>query len=246
VTNAAAVHGADAPTPAVDVAVWRIELGDAATAARLARWLVPAERAHGARFALPAHRRAFETTRGALRLLLGRHLDRDPRAVPLAFSTRGKPYVTDAALAFNVSHTDGLALVATTAGTRVGIDVERVRGDVDVASIVRRFFAPSETAAFRRIPPADRRDAFFACWVRKEAYVKARGDGLARSLDDFEVAVGRPGGRGLRADARDRHAPLHWSLHDLHVRTGFAAAIAVEHPAVRVRVLPFDVEEHER
>jgi 4'-phosphopantetheinyl transferase len=121
--------------------------------------------------------------------------------------------------------------------------VERVREDVDVDLIAERFFSQREIAALRLLPPATRRKAFFTCWVRKEAYVKARGDGLAMGLDSFSVSFspGEPPAL-LDDEGHPEEAPA-WSLRELDVAPSFAAALAVRAGEFRVRRWEFTTHQ---
>ncbi|MDQ2906830.1 MAG: 4'-phosphopantetheinyl transferase superfamily protein [Chloroflexota bacterium] len=132
------------------------------------------------------------------------------------------------ALCFNVSHAHGLALYAFAWGRDVGVDVEYVRMEVDFLEIAEHFFSPYEVALLRAVPPAEQYRAFFNCWTRKEAYIKARGMGLSLALDQFDVSLtpGEPAAllniREAGQDSRD------WSLHVLSPSEGYVAALAVK------------------
>jgi 4'-phosphopantetheinyl transferase len=129
---------------------------------------------------------------------------------------------------FNLSHTDGLTLVAVTESGRVGIDAERIRPEVEVEDLSRRFFAPAEAAEILALSPDARLTAFFTCWTRKEAFVKALGGGLSVPLNRFQVSIRSDQPARLlwaEGEASDR-----WNLLDLS-EPGVAAALAVEGPA---------------
>lgn len=122
-----------------------------------------------------------------LREILGAYLNLDPRAVEFAFNPQGKPGV--AGIYFNVSHSDALAAIAVSRTREVGIDIERMDARAASEKVPERFFAPAEVAALRALPEHLQTEAFFRCWTRKEAYVKARGLGLSIDLAGFEVTV---------------------------------------------------------
>jgi 4'-phosphopantetheinyl transferase len=130
---------------------------------------------------------------------------------------------------FNVSHSDELALFAVASDREVGIDVERVRPVTDPEQIADHFFSAPERTALRAVPPDRRLEAFFDCWTRKEAYVKARGDGLAHPLDQFAVSLG-PGepARFLPVAGYPTPEPSAWSLQALAPGNGYVAALAAE------------------
>jgi len=156
----------------------------------------------------------FLSSRAWLRVILGRYLGVDAESVRFTSTDRGKPSIVEGGdLCFSLSRSAGVALIAVTAGRTVGVDIERVRG-LDHDGLAGRFFSPAETASLRRMPEADRREAFFGLWVRKEAVVKASGAGIGDGLDHFDV-------RGTRVAGR-------WSVATLDAGPGFAAAVAVD------------------
>lgn len=180
------------------------------------------ERARAARFVLSEHGRRYTAARGALRELLGRYLDLPPAEVRFAYGQQGKPYLPGDPFHFNLSHSEELAAVAV-AQRPVGVDVERVRPLEDAAAIAERFFSPAECAALRSLPP----EAFFHCWARKEAYLKARGDGLTHPLDAFDVAVDPAAPARLLAHRLDPDEPRRWVLRALAPPAGYVGAVAI-------------------
>src|SRR5262249_31421650 len=153
---------------------------------RLEAVLTAEERARATRFRLGRIRDQFVAARGQLRLLLGHYLDLDPAAVPIWYADGGKPHLPpEYPLHFNVSPTDGLAVYAVGAA-RVGVDVERYRPVPDADSLVARFFSRHDADVFQSLSAADRLDAFFRAWTRKEAVLKAVGRGV-QSLDCCDV-----------------------------------------------------------
>ncbi|MGH2369197.1 MAG: 4'-phosphopantetheinyl transferase family protein, partial [Chloroflexota bacterium] len=129
---------------------------------------------------------------------------------------------------FNVSHSAELAIVAVARGRDVGVDVERLRGDLEVEQLAARYFSTEEAAAIRAAPPAVRHRRFFACWTRKEAFVKARGQGLSLAFDQFTVSVEPDAPAALLRTRWDAREAGRWALRDLAAGGGYAAAIAVE------------------
>ena len=131
-------------------------------------------------------------------------------------------------LRFNLSHSQGLALYAVTRGREIGVDLECIRPISDAEQIAERFFSAHENAVFRTIPAHEKPKAFFNCWTRKEAYLKALGDGLARPLDEFDVSLapGEPA-KLLRIEGAPQEASR-WSLNRLEPGSGYVAALAVE------------------
>jgi len=172
--------------------LWRLDLdaahGEAATVV-----LSEEERARAARFHFESDRHRFIAARAALRRILAAYLDRAPADLVFSLGRHGKPALENLGLEFNLSHSGGCGLLAVTRGRRVGVDLERVRSEFAGEDIARRFFASAEVEALAATKPDEYVTAFFRCWTRKEAYVKARGDGLSLALDRFEVPLDRAG-----------------------------------------------------
>ena len=200
----------------------------------LAMLLSPDEAERAGRYHFARDRDRFVAARGLLRSILGAYVGFAPERIAFRYGARGKPWlvsqITTADLRFNVSHSDGLALYAICRGRDVGVDVERVKPVADAERIAERFFSAREGAALRRLPPRERERAFFACWTRKESYIKATGDGLTCPLDAFDVSF-LPG-RAARLE-RVEGDPLEaarWSLAELCPAVGYEAALAVAGP----------------
>lgn len=173
--------------------------------------------------------------RAALRSVLGLYLEVDPSAVRLAGGPAGKPRLEDdPGIEFNLSHSEDLAVVAVTRGRPVGVDVERMRRGIPYERLAERFFAPSEVTALRGLPPRVRSAGFFACWTRKEAWLKASGrleSGLPSALPRFAVSVEpHPATLAVTLEG-DPDEGSRWSLVDLRVGPGYAGAVAVRGPA---------------
>ena len=168
-----------------DVHVWCAHLDSAVFAPWLAPILSPDERARALRFRFDHHRTAYVTGRGMLRLLLGRYLDSDPARLSFVPSPMGKPALAVEhnrdSIRFNVSHSNDLVLYAVTRDQEVGVDLEHVRPLADMEKIAKRFFTARECAVLELISPEARETAFYTCWTRKEAYLKALGGGLFSS-----------------------------------------------------------------
>src|SRR5947207_1179517 len=162
-----------------DVHVWRVPLAPpAGPLAALASTLRDDERARAARFHFERDRTAFTAARGALRTLLGRYLDHPPDQLIFGYLDKGKPYLITPPgdLQFNISHSGQLALLAFVRGRAIGVDIEQRRPLRDLLSLARTSFSPSEYVALCGLPPADHLHAFFSCWSRKEAFIKATGE----------------------------------------------------------------------
>lgn len=190
--------------------------------------LTPDERERAARLVDPAVGRRFAVGRGFLRRTLADLLGIAPEAVRLSYGERGKPHLHAAHGSdwrFNLSHADDVLLLAACAGCEIGADVERVRPMVNMPTVARISFSEAERRALFALPPDDQLRAFYTCWTRKEAYIKAVGDGFALPLHDFSVTL-RPdeAPRLLSATGDD---VTRWTLHHLEPAEGYVAAVCV-------------------
>ena len=223
-----------------EVHVWRVDLDCAArTVAALRATLSPEEEQRAARFRSIELQDRWTVARGALRCILAAYARCEPGVLVFREEPHGKPVLTWPVedILFNLSHTGGLALVAIAGIGRVGIDAETVRSEIEVEELSRRFFAPAEAAEILALSPDARLAAFFNCWARKEAFVKALGGGLSVPLDRFQVSVrsDQPA-RLLWVDGVE--SDHQWSFLDLS-EPGVAAALVVEGPAPVLQRLNF-------
>jgi 4'-phosphopantetheinyl transferase len=196
------------------------------------------ERERAARFRIGRVRSRFINRRGLLRILLAQYAECDPSALRFTQNQWGKPTLTGggtARLQFNASHSDGVALVAVTLDSAVGIDVERHRLDVDCLELADRFFSPDEADRLRRADEPLRRTLFFTLWCCKEAWVKARGLGLSFPLRRCRISVAE-GVPQLCEDPEQWGESARWSLTQLTAGPEYSAALVVEsHPPARNR-----------
>jgi 4'-phosphopantetheinyl transferase len=217
------------PLPPGAVDVWWCDLGNR-SATDHADWAAvasPDERARADRFSFPDDRRRFLARRGLLRTLLGGYLGERPEDLRFECDEKGKPRLPAGDVRFNLSRTGEGVLIGFTRGPEIGVDVEQVMGGYAGEEIAGRFFAPSETAALTALPESSRSEAFFRVWTAKEAYLKARGDGLAYPLDAFAVTVSAGAPSRLRWH-RDGSEARRWWLLPLTPAEGFVATVAVE------------------
>lgn len=233
-----------------EVHVWRAVLDvQASRVQSLRRTLTADERARAERFHFQKDSEQFIVARGLLRTILARYLDVDPRQLRFAYSSYGKPSLAGEfnadALCFNLSHADGLALYAVTRGRQLGIDTERVRADLVDDQVAERFFSTQEVAALRALPGNMQSLAFFNCWTRKEAYIKARGEGLSLPLDQFDVSLAPGTPVALLRTYGDHREASRWSLRELALETGSVAALAVEGHGWRLKCYHWPQESHE-
>ncbi|HWG46834.1 MAG TPA: 4'-phosphopantetheinyl transferase superfamily protein [Gemmataceae bacterium] len=216
-----------------DVQVWRIPLDCGEDVlSRLHASLADEERKRAARFHFEKDRRHFIAGRGAMRSLLAPYLQQRPEQVRFAYTIHGKPLLVGEAgaidLRFNLTHSHGLALLAVTRGREIGVDVERIRDNLEGEKLAERFFSPREVAALRSLPPELRREAFFHCWTRKEAYIKAVGKGLTLPLDQFDVTLHPGEPAALMATRHDPQDVGRWSMRSLTPAEGYVGALLVE------------------
>ena len=216
-----------------EVHVWHVLLEtDTADLKGLRQILSDDERARADRFCFQQDREKFTMARGILRQLLGRYLNMEPSKLQFGYGPNGRPTLADRdashGICFNISHTNGLALYAFTRDREIGIDVERIRPEMANEQIAERFFAPQEVATLRALPLDLQLEAFFNCWTRKEAFIKASGEGLSLPLASFAVSL-TPGERAeiLNIDGEAETANL-WSLREIRPGPGYVAALAVK------------------
>ena len=189
------------------------------------------------RFRFESDRQDFAFARGMLRTVLAAYLDADPRELRFRYSEHGKPaLVSDVPavsaarekdLQFNLSHTKGAVLLGICRQRAIGVDVERVREDLVPRDIASRFFSPAEQWALFSLPEADQREAFFRCWTRKEAFLKARGHGLSFPLAGFDVSIGADESEVRLTTRPDPSEAQNWQILPVSAPEGCAAAAAV-------------------
>lgn len=195
------------------------------------------------RFKFFEDRQAYTVVRGSLRKILGWYLNRDAELLRFEVGAHGKPRLVDGALGieFNVSHSGDVGLIAVCQGSDVGVDVEKVREDVECEDLAKRFFSKDETVELLEIPEGPlRREAFFRCWTCKEAFVKAVGSGLSMPLKNFRMAYRcseRPGVAWIAP--KYRSAEDRWFADCWEPEPGYQGALVVRKEAAEVRFLEF-------
>lgn len=233
-----------APSPVMitrdEVHVWRATLDLPATQCEYLRQTLSTDEIERAeRFFFERDRTHFIAARGVLRSILGQYVEIAPQQLRFTYSSYGKPALEHLEgqidVRFNVSHSHGLALYAIACGRDVGVDLERIRPEVAGEEIAARFFAPQEYTALCAIPATARQQAFFTCWTRKEAYIKARGEGLSHALDQFAVSLTAYAPVTITTTGTATQDVARWSLQDLWPDPHYAAALAVEGHNWRLR-----------
>ncbi len=233
-----------AEVPAIgpdEIHIWLAEAGPLEPClGRLEATLDDLERARCERFRFEKDRIAFLLGRGVLRCLLGRYLGLRPERLRFAVAAHGKPFLEagpgEPTLRFNLSHSDEVVLLGLGTEARFGVDVERIHPRASLEQIARRFFSPREVAALRGLAPELKTRAFFSCWTRKEAYVKALGEGLSHPLKSFSVSLA-PDEPAALLESSSGRAGESWWLEDVSPAPGYAGAVASEGPRPSLRRL---------
>jgi 4'-phosphopantetheinyl transferase len=224
------------PTGRVDV--WSVRLDEPAKAGSAAAVLSPDEIARASRFHFEKDRIHFTQCRSALRGLLADYLAIPAAEIRFEYLASGKPQLAaeqnPSGLQFNVSHSANMALIAVGSEHRLGIDIEKIRGDVDTAALAERFFSLRERTGLQALPEHLRVPGFFACWTRKEAFLKATGEGLSFPLEDFSVTTHPELDPVLEEIKGSADEGKQWFLADLSVVEGFRAAVAGERSPYRL------------
>ncbi len=220
-----------------EVHVWRASLDvPEALVRQLQETLDAAEIARAERFYFRKDRNHFVVARGLLKAILGQYLNIEPHSLRFGYGAQGKPYLwlsednppKESALRFNLSHSAGIMLLAVARDRELGIDVERIRPEFASETIAEQFFSPRETATLRALPAEMQPAAFFNCWTRKEAYIKARTEGLSFPLDQFDVSLSPDEPPALLSVNHDSQEVERWSLYGLDPGPGFTGALVVE------------------
>jgi 4'-phosphopantetheinyl transferase len=223
---------------AIEIHVWAatLDVAPAALAAYSAT-LCPAELERAARFRVERDRNRFVAGRGLLRAILSRYLQTGPRQIEFAYGARGKPSLGKAfvgnGLEFNLAHSHNLALLAVTNAGQIGVDVERIGSNADTRQLVAHFFSARESAAFDSLPKDLKPVTFFNVWTRKEAWLKATGEGIGHLLNQMEVLFPPDTPARLLSLPGDARTAGKWDLYDLSPAPGFAAALAIAKPSPR-------------
>lgn len=214
------------------VEVWHADLDVSAEELESLRQMLDAgERARAGRILIPRVARRFVAARALLRMLVGRALGIAPEAVVFRYGPHGKPALAGdlaaSGVRFNLSHSESGALVGLAQAREVGVDIECFRAGIDIRQLVERYFAPKECAWVLAAPEESRPQRFYFCWTAKEAYLKARGDGLAFPLAGFEVLPGPRSGAPRLVVYGDAAETARWELHSVPLPAGWTGALAV-------------------
>ena len=219
--------------PSGEVHLWSACLDEALFCREeLERTLSREEQARAKRFRFERDRVRYLAGLGILRSILGYYLDVKPGSVEFGRGRKGKPALSSRfgrnPIRFNMSRSKGQALYAFARDRDLGVDVEKMEPIPEMDRIVERFFSQREIQDYYRTPASERTDAFFRCWTRKEAFLKATGEGLLRPLDTFAVSFRPDEQPRIVEDKAEPSAADRWSMRDLPVEEGYTAALVVE------------------
>jgi 4'-phosphopantetheinyl transferase len=229
-----------APTPptlpAGEIHVWRASLERPRHVVEGMRGLLcDDERRRADEFRFERHRARYTVGRALLRCLLARYLAAEPRELAFDYGEFDKPELRGGGPRFNLSHSGSVALYAISDDGEIGIDVELESADLASERIAERFFSPAEVGVLRSLPARLQPRAFLACWTRKEAFIKARGDGLSLALDSFDVTLAPDAPAALLRTAWCGEEPKQWYMRDLSDgQAGYVAAVALRGEGRRV------------
>jgi 4'-phosphopantetheinyl transferase len=220
-----------------DVEVWSVRLDvPGEVRRRLAEALSADEWERARRLRRDDDRQRFVTCRGLLRMIIGGYVDREPARLQFSYGPAGKPALAgESRVEFNLARSGGFALVACTRGRRVGVDLELVREVADLERVARRYFSARERVTLTHLPAAERTWAFYTCWTRKEAYLKATGDGLSRPLDGFAVAFGPGAAPALTWVGNSPREVSRWRMEAVELGSAAVGAVVAEAGGWRLR-----------
>lgn len=223
-----------------EVHVWRAQLELPSSQVQGLRGILTDDELDRAnRFSFEIDRQRFIAARGTLRSILSRYIPITPVFLRFSYNQYGKPFsapeFSSYLLNFNLSHSGSMALYAITRNMEIGVDVERVRSDFEYEEIAKCFFSVNEVAVLRTLPTEKKLEAFYHCWTRKEAYIKAQGQGLSLPLDSFDVSLA-PWEPTMLLNTKDEpQARSLWTLLDLKPGPGYIGALAVKGIGCRFR-----------
>lgn len=187
------------------------------------------------RFYFQKHKDQFIVGRGLLRELIGKYAKVNPRNITFSYNQFGKPgFEQQAELKFNLSHSNGLAIIGFTIQMEIGLDLEKIDPAINVRQIARHFFAANEQKQIQELPADQQAAAFFKCWTSKEAFIKAHGQGLSLPLDQFEVEVIPDQPAAIKAVHWDLKPANTWDILGFVPRESFLAALVCDQKIEKV------------
>lgn len=215
-----------------EIHIWRVSLAQTESCLQsLQQTLSTDERTKAEGFHFPKGRSQFIVSRGALRAILSRYLNINSHILRFDYNSYGKPSLIAAqggnTLRFNLSHSGGMALIAITKNREIGVDIEGINPNFPCLEIAESFFSSLEKSVLRSLPEHLQATAFFTCWTRKEAYIKAVGKGLSIPLNQFDVSLAPGEPAALLNVEENPEEASRWSLIELMPSSDMVAAVAV-------------------
>lgn len=222
------------------VDVWRIPTSvDEEAVSQFHAVLSEAQKARAARMRVAEKRCQYIIAQGLTRMLIGTIVGTAAESLEFDRGPKGKPYLggefADTGIQFNMTHTSHMALIAITMNREVGVDIERIRDNLQWEKLARRYFSPQEYGEFSSLPESERLRAFFTCWTRKEAVLKAIGTGLGGGLASFDVSIGPQSPPALLDNRWNGRFHGDWSLNPLDPGSGYVATLVTERDGFEVR-----------
>ena len=216
--------------------IWKIPLKISNTQSeQFLSWFDSDERERAARFYFEKDQKSYTSTRGNLRLLLGKYLQQKPDFFKFSYNEWGKPFLKDQNIQFNVSHSKEVGLLAFCTDHPIGVDIEWKRPDFGGLKIAQRFFSDTEISELEGLPEKDQRQGFFNAWSRKEAYIKAAGKGLAIPLGKFSVSLAPNKECVLRSTEHDPEAVHNFKLINVNSDPEYASAVVVQQTIEKIK-----------
>jgi 4'-phosphopantetheinyl transferase len=221
-----------APIGEADVDIWHARCDSQSTDIKYLTGLLSAdEKKRSELFRFDRDRLRHVFSRGVLRLILSKYLEVPPAQIEIIIGSQGKPVLAhqkkEHSIHFNLSHSSEAVLYAVTKVGAIGVDVEKIRDIPDIENIIGRYFSSWERTAFSKLPATQKKQAFFSCWSRKEAFIKALGAGPSPSLDEFDVSILPDQPASLLHTHWDPSEVNNWLLSDIWLDAGHAAAMAI-------------------
>jgi len=228
------------------IVVWRAQVSTSLyVMACLQRYLDAKDLARAARFRFPEDRARYVLGRAMVRESISRYLHREPGALALKYTNRGRPLlVGDDSIQFSISHAKDWVAIALTSRASVGVDLEYLRADLAVPEIAERIFSADDLQRFEALPRGDKLASFFRAWTRKEAYLKATGEGIAEALQEVSVSFG-PEEMATLHDTRAHMAHQPWRLLTMPMPENYMGSLACDDfsKCVDYRLVRFDQDE---
>ncbi len=197
------------------------------------------------KFKFQIDRERYIIARAILRILLGKYTDQNPTNIRFKYTSYGKPYIENKNnLKFNISHSGDKAVFGFNLNNEVGIDIEKLKGDFDVLELAQNFFSKTEIAALKQIPKDQLSRAFYRCWTRKEAFIKAKGSGLSFPLNKFAVSLDDDNQAALLKTKWDASEKSDWSLFSFVPDEQYIGAVATRNRKAFIEHYDWDSEKN--